>query len=144
MKQLTFGRKACVTLVVVVLAFGASLRTSAAQQQSPLNNQHSLDGRGVIRSGTGQPMSVVAKLNGKGLAKATVIVKAADGTQVDKGVTDATGTYTNNSLAAGTYTVTISTVHYTATQTVTIVQSTDSNSIEMKLAKKPAAAPAAH
>ncbi len=142
MKQFTFGRKVCFALVAVVLVFGVSLCTSAAQQSSS-GGQHPQDGRGVIRGASGQALSVMAKLNGKGWGKATVVVTAADGTQVDKGVTDSTGTYTNNSLAAGTYTVTVSTAHYTATQSVTIVQSTDTNAVTLTLTKKPAAAPPA-
>ena len=142
MNQFTFGRKMFFALIAALLVIGASQRTADAQQQ-PVNNQHSLGDRGGTRSGNGQTMSVMAKLNGKGWGKATVVVTAADGTQVDKGVTDATGTYTNNSLAAGTYTVTVSTAHYTATQSVTIVQSTDTNSVTLTLTKKPTVAPAA-
>jgi hypothetical protein len=138
MNQFAFGRKMFFALIAALLVIGASQRTADAQQQ-PVNNQHSLGDRGGTRSGNGQTMSVMAKLNGKGWGKATVVVTAADGTQVDKGVTDATGTYTNNSLAAGTYTVTVSTAHYTATQSVTIVQSTDTNSVTLTLTKKPVA-----
>jgi hypothetical protein len=133
MKIFNAGRRTVVCLIAFGLCFSiipiASAATLAAAMQKP----------GGVRGDKGQTLRVLVNLNGvllKNVA-ATVSITAADGTVVVSGMTSKSGAY-STALDAGTYTVTVTTTHYTATQSVTIVESTSPEVVTVKLTAKAA------
>ncbi len=101
--------------------------------------QQSKGGMRGMSSVDGQTLRVTVILNGKPWAKASVVITKADGSPAVSGMTSANGTFTTTSLVAGTFTVTASTVHYTATGNVTLVKSNEMAFLKLTLAKKPTA-----
>lgn len=128
------GRKAIVALFALFVFISVCSQSFAAPAPQ--------DSKGGMRSADGQTLRVTVILNGKPWAKASVVITKADGSPAVSGMTGANGTYTTTSLDAGTFRVTASTVHYTATGNVTLVKSTEMAFLKLTLAKKPTTAPA--
>lgn len=118
MKIFNAGRRIVACLVALGLAVSIVSVAAAAPVASGMQTP------GGVRGDNGQHLRVTVKLNGKPLMNvvAAVAITAADGTAVVTGVTSKRGVY-STALDAGTYTVTATTTHYTATGSVTIVQS---------------------
>lgn len=122
------GRKALVT-ILALLVF-VSVSNIALGAPSPQ------DKKGGVRADGAQALHITVTLNGKPWPKASVVIKNADGKTVASAWTADDGTYTNNSLGVGAYTVTSSTVHYIASSNVTLVKSADAANVNHNLAKK--------
>jgi len=131
MKIFNAGRHTLACLIALGLGLSMVSGASAARLASALQQT------GGVRGDTGQTLRVLVNLHGSLLQNvaAAVTITAADGTTVASGTTSMGGAYTT-ALDAGTYNVTVTTNHFTATQSVTIVQSTSPAVITVKLTPK--------
>jgi hypothetical protein len=119
MKMFNAGRRTVVCLVALglglsLVSVASAARTAGAMQQT-----------GGVRGDNGQILKVVVNLNGSMLKNvpAAVSITTPDGTPVITGKTSMGGTY-STPLDVGTYNVTVTTTHFSSTQSITIVQST--------------------
>jgi hypothetical protein len=133
-----FCSKKLVTLFALLVFAGlANFATLAsAQKQST----------GGMRAGDAQPLTVTVILNGNAYVDAHVVITASKGAVLASGWTGEDGTFTTNALNVGTFKVTASTQHYTASGSVTLDKLPTNASLALTLAKKPkpSAAPAAN
>jgi hypothetical protein len=115
----------------------ASPSASGHAQQSALPTSNVVIKPGGVRGDQGQTLRVIVKLKGQTLKNvaATIKITGSDQQGTVTGTTSMKGVY-SVALNPGTYTVTATTAHYTASGNITIVASTNPAILTLNLAPK--------
>ena len=129
--------------VVCLVALGLVMSIAPVASGAPMRS--ALQTPGGVRGANGQPLRVTVKLGEKPLVHVKIAIKitAADGTVVVAAGTAFKNAVYSTPLDAGTYTVTVTTAHYTGSSSVTIVHSISPALLTIHLEKQTAAASAA-
>jgi hypothetical protein len=134
MNVINAGRR----MVVCLIALGLVMSVVTVAEGATFTGAFQKQGGVRMHGSAGQTVRVTVMLNGKILtsAGAAVTVTASNGATVTSGHT--TGGWFSTPLDAGTYTVTATTLHYTATGSVTTEQSTSTAALTLNLVPKTA------